>query len=250
MRPLPARADAKTNILIIRKLSPADLQSRHLLRFFICGESRESNREDVARSRTSSSLLPIFPVQFNCSSSVVLTPDADWRPEAHSTTIPVSRGTVRLGTGFARYAGQRELFDQPAPGRVPLIRAKNLSSDGGLRLHRDCAYIGKAGPMFSKKAVVRRGEILFVRVGVGCYDWAAVVPRGIVAQADDWIHVLTPKAGVSTRAAAGWLDSAEGCADVRRLAKGASTTSVSKTALAVLRIPARLSMMGTRKQQT
>lgn len=149
-------------------------------------------------------------------------PDADWRLEASAAaSAQASPATVRLGdlfhlrTGFACYAEQRELLD------------------------RNCAYIHKSGSIFRETAVVQPGEVLFVRVGVGCYGCAAVVPTGLVAQADDWIHILTPKAGVGAQAVADWLNTAGGHAEVRCLAKGVGTLSVSKSSLANLRVPAR-----------
>jgi PIN domain nuclease of toxin-antitoxin system len=60
------------------------------------------------------------------------------------------------------------------------------------------------------------------------------------AQADDWIHVLTPLVKVDGTAVVAWFNSEAGRAEVRRLAKGVGTLSVSKSSLAELRIPARL----------
>jgi type I restriction enzyme M protein len=213
---------AKTNILIAKKLTYRVHKPTRLL-----------------------ALRDLCASALNSVVSLILTPDADWRPEAHSATTPVSRSTARLGdlfhlrTGFARYAKQRELFGRPAPVRILLIRAKNLSQVGGLRLDRNCAYISKDGPMFRKAAGVRAGELLFVRVGVGCYGRAAVMPQGLIAQADDWIHILTPKAGVDAQAVADWLNAAAGRVAVQHLAKGVGTLSVSKSSLANLRVPAR-----------
>jgi type I restriction enzyme M protein len=213
---------AKTNILIAKELTYRVHKPTRLL-----------------------ALRDLCASALNSVVSLILTPDADWRPEAHSATTPVSRSTARLGdlfhlrTGFARYAKQRELFGRPAPVRILLIRAKNLSQVGGLRLDRNCAYISKDGPMFRKAAGVRAGELLFVRVGVGCYGRAAVMPQGLIAQADDWIHILTPKAGVDAQAVADWLNAAAGRVAVQHLAKGVGTLSVSKSSLANLRVPAR-----------
>jgi len=178
-------------------------------------------------------------------SPILLSSDADWRPEAHiARDASDKRNTTRLGnlftlrTGFARYGAQRELFDSPARDRILLIRAKNFSPHGGLRLDEDCAYVLRHGPMFNEKAVVRPGQILFVRVGAGCYGRAAVVPPGLVAQADDWIHILAPKAMMNAAALVTWFHSRAGEAALRRLAKGVGTLSISKSSLADLRIPA------------
>ena len=81
---------------------------------------------------------------------------------------------------------------------------------------------------------------VFVRVGAGCYGRTAMVPKGLVAQADDWIHVLTPRLKVNGRGVVDWFNSETGRAAVRRLAKGVGTLSVSKSSLAELRIPSWL----------
>jgi len=74
--------------------------------------------------------------------------------------------------------------------------------------------------MFCEQSAVRPGEILFVRVGAGCYGRTALVPSGLTAQADDWIHVLTPLAEVDNAGLVEWFNSEAGRSEVRRLAKG------------------------------
>ncbi|MBI5684415.1 MAG: N-6 DNA methylase [Verrucomicrobia bacterium] len=247
-----ASTAAKTNIVVAKKRSPSASPPPKPACLIIGAENEWLNREDgKARRQSLAFCRRAFPVQFHRCGPVILTPDADWRPEAFAAaSSEASQAVVRIGDlfhlrgGFARYGHQRELFDQPAPDRVCFIRAKNFSHSGGLRRDHNCACIAKTGPMFREAAAVREGELLFVRVGVGCYGRAAVIPPGLVAQADDWIHILTPKAGVSAQAVADWLNSAQGRVEVRRLAKGVGTMSVSKSSLAGLRIPARLSMIG------
>lgn len=178
---------------------------------------------------------------------VVLAEEVDWRPEAHSgERRTVDAKTVRLGdvfrlrTGYALYGNKREFFEEPNKERVLLLRAKNLAPEGGLRLDRNCAYISNAGEMFCEQSAVRPGEILFVRVGAGCYGRTALVPSGLKAQADDWIHVLTPLGVVDNVGLVEWFNSEAGRSEVRRLAKGVGTLSVSKSSLAELRIPSKL----------
>jgi len=174
----------------------------------------------------------------------------DWRPEAQGddgffAASSPDGDTVRLGdcfrlrTGFARYAQERVLFAEPAADRVLLLRAKNLHPDGGLRVDGDRAYVALDGPMFKAAALVQPGEIAFVRVGVGCYGRTALVPPGLPAQADDWLHVFTPTRPVDAAGLVSWMNGAEGRATVRRMAKGVGTLSISKGSLAELQIPAR-----------
>ena len=125
----------------------------------------------------------------------------------------------------------------PSRDRVLLIRAKNLAPEGGLRLKENCGYINRHGDAFCEESLVRPGEILFVRVGAGCYGRTALMPRGLEAQADDWIHVLTPIADVDCEGLVEWFNSENGRNQIRRLAKGVGTVSISKTSLAEMRIP-------------
>ena len=178
---------------------------------------------------------------------VVLADESDWRPEAHHSKTPVSfSDSVKLGevfrlrTGFALYGKRRELLDSPGRDRVLLIRAKNMAPEGGLRLNQNCGYINRHGDAFCEESAVRPGEILFVRVGAGCYGRTALMPHSLEAQAEmigftfsrppmmwiakDWSSGSTAKKGV---------------AEIRRLAKGVGTLSISKTSLAEMRIPGK-----------
>ena len=227
---------AKTSILIAQKLPLASKPCREPTALLICDESRPLRNLSLARWQMTE---PAWR-------TTVLADTDDWRPEAHAEDhSTASADTVELGevfdlrTGFALYGTRRELFTEPAPDRLLLIRAKNLAPTGGLRLNENCAFISRQGELHCEASVTHPGEILFVRVGAGCYGRTALVPPGLVAQADDWIHVLTPKARVDGEALVQWFNSDAGRASVRRLAKGVGTLSVSKASLSEMRIPAR-----------
>ena len=228
---------AKTNILFAQKLPPSHQPCREPTRLRVCRRLSELEALGIGREQISDAEW----------TSAVLADAADWRPEAQvSHSAHRDEETIRLGdicqmrTGFARYAGDREMFDQSAVDRTLLLRAKNFSPEGGLRLTSNLAYIRNKGAMFREDALVRSGEILFVRVGAGCYGRTALVPARLRAQADDWLHVLTPRAGVDGAGIAGWLNSIEGRTAIRRIAKGVGALSISKSSLAELRIPARV----------
>jgi hypothetical protein len=221
---------AKTNILVARRLPVSAQPCREPTRQFECEALSDLKTLRLAKRR---------------SQSVILADVHDWRPEARSRREEPSE-SVRLGdlfslrTGYAVYAKKRELFDVPGDNRITLIRAKNIAPGGGMRLDQDHAHISRGGEMFRERAVVRSGEILFVRVGAGCYGRTAVVPPGLAAQADDWIHVLSPLVEVDSVGVVEWFHSEAGRAAVRQLAKGVGTVSISKASLAELRIPSRL----------
>ena len=228
---------AKTNILIAQKRPVAPQPYRKTTRLLEC---KQLNELKPLRLGEWEKVEPRWK-------KAVLAEKTDWRPEAQSSERPAADAkTVRLGdvfrlrTGYALYGSKREFFEEPSDERVLLIRAKNLAPEGGLRLDRNCAYIPCDGEMFCEQSVVRPGEILFVRVGAGCYGRTALVPPGLTAQADDWIHVLTPLAKVDNDGLIGWFNSESGRSEVRRLAKGVGTLSVSKSSLAELRIPSIL----------
>jgi type I restriction enzyme M protein len=237
------RTTAKTNILIAQRQPFSAQCYREPTYLLKCDDVSELKPLRVAEWRRENP----------CWRRVILAVEEDWRPEAQDgIRRKEPTDSLRLGdifglrTGFALYAEKRKFFDTPDDQRLLLIRAKNLAPEGGLRLDQNCAYISQAGEMFREQSVVHPGEILFVRVGAGCYGRTALVPKGTSAQADDWIHVLTPLVKVDGAAVVAWFNSEAGRAEVRRLAKGVGTLSVSKSSLAELRIPARLIKQGVR----
>jgi type I restriction enzyme M protein len=231
------RTTAKTNILIAQKRSVAPQPYRDATLLLECkdlGELKPLRLGDWEK------MDPRWK-------KIVLAEAEDWRPEAQSGNRRIlGDKTVRLGdlfklrTGYALYGDKRQFLESPGDKRVLLIRAKNVAPEGGLRLDRNCAYIPSDGEMFCEQSVVRPGEIMFVRVGAGCYGRTALMPPGLEAQADDWIHVLTPLADVDSNRLVEWFNSKTGRTEVRRLAKGVGTLSVSKSSLAELRIPSNL----------
>ena len=231
------RTTAKTNILIAQKRPVAAQPYRDATLFLECKELGD--------------LKPLRLSEWEktdpCWKKVVLAEAEDWRPEAHSGERKAKDGkTIRLGdlfrlrTGYALYGDKRQFLESPGDKRVLLVRAKNVAPEGGLRLDRNCAYIPCDGEMFCEQSVVQSGEIMFVRVGAGCYGRTALMPPGLEAQADDWIHVLTPLADVDANGLVEWFNSETGRTEVRRLAKGVGTLSVSKSSLAELEIPSTL----------
>jgi type I restriction enzyme M protein len=231
------KTTAKTNILIAQRLPHSSKPYREPTSLFKCDDLNELKPLRLGDWRK---VEPRWK-------SVVLAEEEDWRPEAqYGGGTEATRDSVRLGdvfrlrTGFARYREQREFFDGPTKERMLLIRAKNLAPEGGFRLQENCAYISRDGGMFREAAVVQPGEILFVRVGAGCYGRTALVPKGLEAQADDWIHILTPVVDADSEGVVRWFNSDDGRAAVLRLAKGVGTLSVSKSSLAELTIPSTL----------
>jgi type I restriction enzyme M protein len=240
-----ASTQAKTNVLILQKHPAGNVPKPTTTWLRSCDDLSELEEMKLPDKKHANDWM-----------AVNLAETEDWRPEAHqgdghpTEASQIAEGWVRLGdvvdarTGSAKYGVLRELFDEPAPDRLMLMRAKNVDPAGGLRINPaedEVAYISKSGAMFRESAVLEAGEILFVRVGAGCYGRTALIPKGLVAQADDWIHVLTPFPSVKGFDASGlvrWMNTDEGKAMIKRMAKGVGTVSISKSALMELLIPA------------
>lgn len=173
---------------------------------------------------------------------------ADWRPENLSViSIRKSSQTtgrwdmlsdlVILRTGFAVY-GEKRYFDSEAKkSAYQLIMAKNFLPIAGLDLNRVRYFVDQNNPAFSQKAVLRNGEILFVRVGAGCCGRIAVFDSDINAQADDWIHIMTPKEKINSWFIAAWLASSFGQRLLKLMSYGVGTVSISKSTLSQLLVP-------------
>jgi len=228
---------AKTNIIVARKLPLSTQPYREPSLLYACGDLSELDER----------ALRIYSEEGELIRHIVLADTDDWRPEAQTLNEPESSDveTIRLGevfrlrTGFALYGDKRSVFDRAGRERIPLLRAKNLHPEGGLRMDENTLHISTTSPMYREDAVLREGEIVFVRVGAGCYGRAAVVPVNSRMQADDWLHVLTPVMEVDVQGVAAWLNGPEGRQHTSRLAKGVGTLSISKSSLAEMRIPVR-----------
>lgn len=166
---------------------------------------------------------------------------SDWRPESLSI-ISIKDGShlsdlVKLRTGFALYGEKRYFNSEFEKNTYQLILAKNFLPVAGLNMNRVKYFINRNNPAFSSKAVLYKGEILFVRVGAGCCGRVAVFDSDINAQADDWIHILTPKEKINSWYIAAWIASSFGQRLLKLMSYGVGTVSISKTTLGQLLVP-------------
>lgn len=144
---------------------------------------------------------------------------------------------VKLRTGFVKYGKDRIFDTKPKDGRCQLIVAKNFLPVTGFDLDKARHFIAADNPSFSIKAKIRKGEILFVRVGVGCCGRVAVFDGDNNAQADDWIHILTPQQGMDPWYITSWMASSYGQRLIKLISHGVGTVSISKSSLGQLLIP-------------
>jgi type I restriction enzyme M protein len=172
----------------------------------------------------------------------------DWRPESvfAANSCPPLPGlcAARLGqlaqhisTGFALYGEKRSVWRDRLQLGVRLIAAKNFRPAGGLDFSREQRYIRRDLPDFAPRALLRDGDLLFVRVGVGCCGRVAVAHPDGPWQADDWIHIVRLHPGVDPHYVGAWLLSEPGSKIVRAMRHGVGTVSISRSALSGLPVP-------------
>jgi type I restriction enzyme M protein len=178
-----------------------------------------------------------------------LTGLQDWRPEfvIEKPAVPASGSSASpwrplgelavMRTGYARYGKARYFMARNGRRSWQVLGAKNFIPWAGLDWDRIKNFIDERNPSFSARALLKEGEILLVRVGMGCIGRVAVFENGRPAQADDWLHVLTPRPGVNPWYLAAWLASTPGRNQIKNLAHGVGTMSISKASLRQLGVP-------------
>lgn len=154
--------------------------------------------------------------------------------------VPLGK-TAEIRNGYARYGEYREYIYQNVVKKdqdryVRLIKAKNVTPLG-LRLDDNKFYIRKDGPIYKKTAVVKKGDIIFVRVGVGCIGRAVYIgKKDPGAQVDDWFFIIRSKK-VNPYFLAFYLNSNPGREFINVEKQGTGTVSISKRRLKNVLIP-------------
>ena len=104
-------------------------------------------------------------------------------------------------------------------------------------MSRDEKYVEPNSAMDKKRAYLKPGDIVFVRVGVGCSGRAAVVmdnlDKGI---ADDWIYIMRTK-DVSPIYLTLFLQTKVGQWQVNSLKRGVGTVTIPQSLLKKLLVP-------------
>ena len=119
---------------------------------------------------------------------------------------------------------------------IRFISAKTITTLG-IDFSRDNKYIEPDSIMDKKRAYVYPGDVLFVRVGVGCSGRATVVVDGLdMGIADDWIYILRTK-GVSPFYLAAYLYTEYGRAQVNHLKRGVGTVTIPQRLLKEVLVP-------------
>jgi type I restriction enzyme M protein len=141
---------------------------------------------------------------------------------------------VEIIQGSAKYGKERKFSSIG----IPFISAKTVTSLG-VDFSRDERYIEPNGIMDNKKAHVEVGDVVFVRVGVGCIGRTAVITKqsekGI---ADDWIYIIRVKdKRLSPAYLVFWLLTATIQKEIRRLGRGVGTMTIPIALVKELPVP-------------
>ncbi len=141
---------------------------------------------------------------------------------------------VEIIQGSTKYGNERKF----STSGIPFISAKNITPLG-IDFSKDRKFIKPGSPMDIKRAYVEIGDVLFVRVGVGCIGRVAVVTKesekGIV---DDWIYIIRSKDDrLSPFFLAFWLQTSVMQREIRRLARGVGTITIPISMVKELPIP-------------
>lgn len=139
---------------------------------------------------------------------------------------------AEMRTGAAEYGPKRNF----SSWGIPFITAKTVTSLG-LDLSKSPGYIEPGSPMDKRRAYVGPGDILFVRVGVGCSGRAAVVPsdlsKGI---ADDWIYIIRTKE-INPFYLALFFQTKFGQSQINSMKRGTGTVTIPQRILKNMSVP-------------
>jgi len=132
----------------------------------------------------------------NFKKSILTYPTEFLYPEFYLDKNPLLEGLPRLKDfdieiqqGRTKYGKERKFSKEG----IPFISAKVVTSLG-IDFSKDKRFVRLGSSMDYKNAHIKIGDLVFVRVGVGCIGRAAVITseneKGI---ADDWIYILKVK---------------------------------------------------------
>ncbi len=147
--------------------------------------------------------------------------------------VALRRFVVYCKTGKTLYGKERKLSDKG----LRFLHATNIT-EIGINYKRDEKFIDPSSKMNFPNAYAKVGDILFVRVGVGCAGRVAIVDakkeEGVVT---DYIHIFRVK-DINPYFIALYLKTRFGRESVNLLKHGVGTVSINKTDLLSLPIPA------------
>lgn len=135
--------------------------------------------------------------------------------------------------GSTEYGSKRVFLDNG----IPFISAKVITNFG-IDFTKDRKFISKDSEMFKPKSLVKKEDLIFVRVGVGCIGKTAVITSeeelGIV---DDWSYIIRTKKIISPYFLAFYLQSKYGKNQLERIKRGVGTVTIPQSSLKEILVP-------------
>ncbi len=177
----------------------------------------------------------------NFKKSILTYPDEFLYPEFYLDKNPLLEGLpklkdfdIEIKQGRTKYGKERKFSKEG----IPFISAKVVTSLG-IDFSKDKKFVKPGGSMDYKNAHVEIGDLVFVRVGVGCIGRAAVITseneKGI---ADDWIYILRVRdKRISPFYLAFWLQTPTIQKEIKRLARGVGTVTIPISLLKEIPLP-------------
>ncbi len=215
---------AKTSILILKKQ-----EMRNMNYFVILHDLEKTGRINNAIKVSGKDLIKRMdycfyhnlqksPLQGLINKGLVLKPLKDFM--------------IYCKTGKTLYGKEREFSDKG----LRFLHATNIT-DIGVDYKKDERFIGPLSKMDFPNANAKVGDIVFVRVGVGCAGRVAVIntnnEEGI---ATDYIHILRVK-NINPYLLVIYLKTKYGKWSINLLRHGVGTVSINKTDLLSIPIP-------------
>ena len=144
-----------------------------------------------------------------------------------------------VSTGFRRYKQDSESIKTLTSSLKLPIRLISASDFDklGFRQKEQPKFIEEKGPHFRPNACAFPGNVIFVRVGIGCIGRALMLMESDGrCQANDWCFVIKPEA-VSPAILTAFLNSSIGNEFIKLESQGTGTISISKKRLMKIPVP-------------
>jgi len=213
------KTSSKTCILIGKK--KAKISNRKIL-FASVNSIDELPKKDIKRKTFSIPNEFLYPEYY-----LERNPILDELPRLKEFNIKIIQGSTKYGS-------QRKFTSTG----VPFISAKTVTPLG-IDFSKDEKFVEPGSVMDNKRAHVGIGDVVFVRVGVGCIGRCAVITKesekGIP---DDWIYIFRVKDWkISPFYLAFWVQVPTMQKEIRRLARGVGTITLPIALAKELPIP-------------
>ena len=215
---------AKTSILILEKKTTANLN--YLTKFFDLARTGVINNVIEVKGETLVNRMDYWyyhNLKINSIEQLISN---------GLKFVPLRDFIVYCKTGKTVYGKERKFSDKG----LRFLHATNIT-EIGINYKKDERFIDPSSKMNFPSAYAKVGDILFVRVGVGCAGRVAIVDEeedeGI---ATDYIHILRVN-GIDPYFLVVYVKTKYGRDSINLLKHGVGTVSINKTDLLSLQIP-------------